>query len=217
MRLNSGVYEIVNLSNGKRYIGSTANLRVRKHMHFSELKYQRHHSAYLQSSYDKHGVACFQFRILIYCNHASCLYYEQALLDLIAPEYNISPSATSPFGIRRSEATKAKLRAYGARPEVRKKRREVMIDNQYGLSNRSRTGQKSSKAICEKHSLAMRGINNPNAILNEQKILLIRYLVSKGISRGALARGLGMCFATMSFAVSGHTWSHISYRLRGND
>ena len=36
--LNSGVYQIVNKTNGKRYVGSSVNLKKRIRLHFAELR-----------------------------------------------------------------------------------------------------------------------------------------------------------------------------------
>ncbi len=213
MKLNTGIYEISNVINGKRYIGSAIDLRIRKHTHFSELKYRRHYNGHLQNSYNKHGREAFQFKILLYCDHKLCLIYEQALLDLVKPEYNISPTATSQLGVKRSESTKAKLRVYSNRPEVKEKRRIAGLGNNYGLGNKSKTGKKVSKKTLELMSIANRGSNNPRAILDEQKVMLIRCLVARGVSKRELSRRLGVSYNTIHFAVTGYTWARVSYGL----
>jgi len=58
------IYAIINLVNGKKYIGSTSNFARRKQKHLSELKRNKHHSEHLQLSYNKHGKDNFVFVIL---------------------------------------------------------------------------------------------------------------------------------------------------------
>lgn len=49
------IYAIVNLRNGKKYIGSTVRYRLRYREHRLMLKRGEHHARHLQRSYSKHG------------------------------------------------------------------------------------------------------------------------------------------------------------------
>lgn len=64
-----GVYKIINSINGKYYIGSTKNFEKRKVRHFKDLAKNKHHNAYLQKSFNKHGESNFKFEILIECEN----------------------------------------------------------------------------------------------------------------------------------------------------
>ena len=57
-----GVYEIVNKTNGKIYIGSSVNLKARAYAHFLHLNNHKHYSRSLQVDYSKGNQ--FEFRIL---------------------------------------------------------------------------------------------------------------------------------------------------------
>lgn len=46
-----GIYSITNINNKKRYIGSSRNIEARWRVHKSRLRYNKHHSNYLQKSY----------------------------------------------------------------------------------------------------------------------------------------------------------------------
>jgi group I intron endonuclease len=60
-----GVYNLVNLKNGKVYIGSTGkSLSLRKKQHFNNLKNGTHENPILQKSYNKHGLESFKFEII---------------------------------------------------------------------------------------------------------------------------------------------------------
>lgn len=109
--LNSGIYMILNLINGKCYIGSSVNFRVRFNKHTSELNKNRHHCKHLQFAWNKYWSVSFKFKILQLSDDLYNLEkLEQEWIDWLKPEYNVSSVAGSPLGLKRSEETKEKLR-----------------------------------------------------------------------------------------------------------
>lgn len=58
------IYIIINLINGKKYIGSTSNFSRRVNEHRSMLRNNKHPSNYLQNSWNKYGEENFKFIIL---------------------------------------------------------------------------------------------------------------------------------------------------------
>lgn len=58
------IYKIVNIVNGKVYVGQTTKFRKRLSQHFNALSHNNHCSNYLQKSFNKHGVDSFYFEIL---------------------------------------------------------------------------------------------------------------------------------------------------------
>src|SRR3970040_1255088 len=50
-----GVYKILNVMNGKVYVGSAANFKSRWKFHLGQLRYGNHHSITLQRAYNKYG------------------------------------------------------------------------------------------------------------------------------------------------------------------
>lgn len=124
----SGIYQIRNLINGKRYIGSARCFRIRWNSHRTYLRKGQHHSRHLQASWRKHGQESFVFEILELCHAESLIRREQAWLDRERPEFNICPTAGSTFGRYHSSETRAKIadRAMGRKapprsPEYRRK------------------------------------------------------------------------------------------------
>ena len=63
-KAKSGIYEILNLENNKRYIGQSVNITSRWSQHRSSLRKGTHGNTYLQSSWNKYGEQAFVFRIL---------------------------------------------------------------------------------------------------------------------------------------------------------
>jgi len=108
----SGVYEIVNAVNSKRYIGASVNLTHRWQAHRWQLRRGQHDNPHLQASWDKHGEAAFVFSPLMFCPRAELRLWEQRYMDEFRPEYNLSLDATMPMlGRKHSARTKAKMSA----------------------------------------------------------------------------------------------------------
>lgn len=107
----SGIYEIVNTSNGHRYIGSAATLRKRKLSHFKALSQNNHVNIHLQRAWNKYGYEAFEFHVIEYCVVSDLIQREQHYLDTLHPEYNIYRIAGSPLGTKASPETRAKVSA----------------------------------------------------------------------------------------------------------
>lgn len=86
----SGIYCIMNVENGKRYIGSSKNLYNRLRSHLSLLLNNRSHNKHLQASWNKYGEDKFIFSILEFCDEDIRFEKEQSYLNFMIPEYNFS-------------------------------------------------------------------------------------------------------------------------------
>lgn len=67
-KVESGIYCIENLVNGKKYIGQSCNLDWRWYDHKRRLIKQRHDNKHLQASCNKYGIDNFKFDIIEYCD-----------------------------------------------------------------------------------------------------------------------------------------------------
>ena len=105
----SGIYRIINVINNKFYIGSAINLRKRRNTHFEQLNNNKHHSIYLQRSYNKYGSNNFKFEVLEFVDKNELIEKEQYFIDTLKPNYNCSKVAGSTRGIKFSEETKKKM------------------------------------------------------------------------------------------------------------
>lgn len=125
----SGIYEIVNRTNGKRYVGSAVDIAQRWRQHRCELGKGRHNPI-LQRAWLKYGAENFEFRIIEYvADKAALIEREQFYLDQMQPEYNVAVSAGSNFGVRWSAETKARMGEASKRvwssPDHRRRMSEV--------------------------------------------------------------------------------------------
>lgn len=164
----TGIYEIRNLVNGKRYVGSAVKFSERWKKHTTQLERGTHHSSILQRAWRKHGASAFEFRKLIICGRENLLMYEQAAMDAFRPEYNIEKKAGSPLGVKRSAETIAKRTAtraangFSPSEEVRKR---------ISLSLKGRPGRIPSEETRARMSAASKGKLTPHLIaLRDAKV-----------------------------------------------
>src|SRR6266567_5368436 len=109
------VYKILNLINGKFYIGSSVNHFKRWEDHKTLLKYNKHRNVHLQRAWNKHGGNNFKFEIIEECNLNNILEREQYWIletnccdDKIG--YNLSIIVTaSQLGLKRTEEQKLRI------------------------------------------------------------------------------------------------------------
>lgn len=98
------IYAIINLINGKKYIGSTTNFSRRKYQHIYKLNNNTHHSIILQNSWNKNSPENYKFIILEKLNETDDKFEkEQYWLDLYKSYekqygYNLCKFACGPHG-----------------------------------------------------------------------------------------------------------------------
>ncbi len=123
--MNSGVYQIRNIKNNKRYIGSSIDIDSRWYRHKKHLRKGVHHSILLQRAWDKDYEGAFVFEILEYvvqCDLSKSefrkplLAREQYYKDLYKSYdrkygYDICKIAGSTLGSTHSEETRRKIGA----------------------------------------------------------------------------------------------------------
>ena len=107
----SGVYEILNTTNGKRYVGSAVDLKRRKIEHWRDLRGNYHPNRYLQNSWNKYSEECFKFSVLEYWEPEFLISFEQWWMNMLCAEYNIAPVASSNLGCNHTDETKSKMSA----------------------------------------------------------------------------------------------------------
>lgn len=137
--MNTGIYQITNLHNGKSYVGSAVSFSKRWKEHSRQLSNGNHHSTVMQRAWNKYGEASFGFKKLLVCAKADLLWFEQRAIDALKPAYNICKIAGSVLGYRHTPEAKAAAAKRAA-------------------GNTNRRGRKESAEYCEqaKRSRALR-------------------------------------------------------------
>lgn len=79
--IKSGIYQITNKINGKKYIGSSKDIYKRWYQHKYELNKNKHGNKHLQNAWNKYGQDSFEFEIIEECEPEKRLYLEQFYID----------------------------------------------------------------------------------------------------------------------------------------
>lgn len=140
----SGIYQIRNILNGHRYIGSAKNIKHRWIRHFSDLNLNRHHSVYMQRAWNKYGQSCFEFLIIEQCDSNLLILREQFYIDMLNPEYNASKKAgrvefTKERRERMSAAHKGK--SHPQSQETRDKIRMALIGKKFSVEHKKKLSE----------------------------------------------------------------------------
>lgn len=109
--MNSGIYCIQNIINGKRYIGSSSNIKKRIYSHLYLLRKSNHGNEHLQRAFNVYGEQKFKFFTVEFVKKDRLIKREQHWMDYYvvldqSKGYNIRPRADAHA---LSEETKKKL------------------------------------------------------------------------------------------------------------
>lgn len=97
LKNKSGIYMFINKINGKKYIGSSVDLR-RRLLSYLNVKYlKREDSMIINKALLKHKYNNFEFMILEFCNKSQVLNKELFYFKIYNPEYNILKIPGSPI------------------------------------------------------------------------------------------------------------------------
>lgn len=164
----TGVYQIVNLVNGKCYVGSSVQIESRIFKHLAFLRRGNHPNAHLQAAFSKYGEQAFDYKLLEVCRKDVLLGREQFYLDALSPEYNICKIAGNTLGYKHGAVAKAKMvvankgnkRMLGKEhsEEAKQKMREKAVLRTHTESTKAKiaksaTGNKSNtgRSLCADH------------------------------------------------------------------
>jgi group I intron endonuclease len=187
-----GVYEIINTINGKRYVGSSVNIRTRWNYHKGRLRRDCHSNYHLQNAWNKYGSNAFEFRVLVFTEPDDHIRLENILLDTGNYEYNIATRATFPYdnsgennpmyGKEFTEEHRRKLRKARAN-------RIGMFAPCYGKKKSKESKIKISNAVC--------GKNHPRWVdLSDDEIAEMKLLKEKGRTIKDIAEMFGVSWRT---------------------
>lgn len=155
--MSSGIYQIRNIINGKRYIGSAIDFRCRWRQHQNHANKGIHHSAHFQAAWNKYGAESFIFEILIACQKDEILDYEQITIDRESPEYNIAKSVSAPMlGLNHNERAKELIAASKRGKKHSPERIKKNAEGHKGIPAWNK-GKKMSAELCAVNSAVHKG------------------------------------------------------------
>lgn len=147
--------------NGKVYVGSAINYKLRWNNHESNLKYNRHPNSYLQAAWNKDGGTNFEFAAIeMVKDKKELVGREQFWIDNLKAcdreyGYNLRKIATSNAGMVWSEEVRLKISN-----SMRGKKRSL---ESIEKSRLKRIGQKRTKEQKEAQSLKIKGRKTSDA------------------------------------------------------
>lgn len=202
----SGIYKIENLVNGKFYIGQAVDLNRRKSRHFYLLKKGNHYNSYLQNAFIKYGKENFEFKIILYCEIEKLTYYEQKLVDLYSPEYNMcNECVDSKLGVSHSEETRMKMsvsRRGDKNPNFGKKTsqeiKDKMSKSNSGINSvffGKKRPDSTRKLMSENHPDCSK--EKGHTFKKYEDVLLIKNLLDENISMNKITKITGFCMQTV--------------------
>jgi group I intron endonuclease len=141
--MSAGIYQIINIANGKIYVGSALSFQKRWWVHLCELRHNKHHNDHLQKAWNKYGASSFKFEILEVCQPEDLITIEQYYLDWLEPfekpdqrGYNIAHSADAPARGRLCSAeTKLKIKQARAKQIITEQHKEKTRISMLGSKN----------------------------------------------------------------------------------
>lgn len=207
-RHDTGIYEIRNVIDGKRYIGSAVSLRLRWRQHKCALeKGTRKANRRLLNAWRKYGGQNFQFRHLVYCAAEHLIFYEQAVIDSLAPEYNIRKDAASNLGIRMTEETRRRI------SEAQKGVRKGPQSEEHRKAN---SIARRRKRLSESHRRRLSDVQKGKVIslrtrknmskLSDEAVAEIRRRLADGHVQAHIARDFGVSDGTIHKIKRGITY-----------
>lgn len=206
-----GVYQIVCLATGKRYIGSSQDIKARWKSHRTALRGGYHDNPRLQHAWNKYGEASFQFQIIETTTLDTILTREQHYIDALHVcddryGFNIALYAeASARGRVMSEAQREKIRARASTFRHTEETKRMMSERNTGRYFGPKDGRKAVQPYKGKRlpaewranqSAGQRGnrsaakeyiVTNPDGI--EMRIVsLKRFCEEHGLTRESMSK-----------------------------
>lgn len=194
-----GIYEILCMANGRRYVGSAVDIQKRWRQHYTGLTSGSHHSIHLQRAWNKHGESVFVFRVIERCCSDELIRREQHYIDNMSPEFNSNQVAGSMLGFRHSEESRKKMAAsrpsgfasFAGRRHTEETKRRI---------SEKKSGVKQSQEAVRKRvdSIRMLMGRHCSKKFSEGQIREIRSLSEAGIKNIEIANRFGVSDSVIS-------------------
>lgn len=173
---NPSIYLIINTINQNIYIGSSINFNQRRNKHLNDLRNNKHHSSYLQRSFDKHGENTFRFYIVENCKETELIEREQFWMNKLKPEYNISKIAGKNTGYKHSTETKKLLSYLSKGRKLSKEHKEKISRKLKGIKYPQYNKKIKSIDLITKEELKFKSVTDCSKYFNTTITTISRVL-----------------------------------------
>lgn len=227
METISCVYVILNIRNGKYYIGSTRDLHKRWINHLNKLRNNKHHAIKLQRAFNKYGEESFQIRVLEVVDDTSKLIErEQMYLDhteCYKKGYNTNKEAHT--FIRKSPLTEEHKRSISKGNTGKVRSEDVKKRISEALSGRKQSeetiakraeklrGKVRSEESRERYRKSKLGTRAPMSKLSEEQVVNIWDRLQAKVPTKEIAKEFKVSASTISEIKHRAKWTHITDSL----
>ena len=161
----SGIYQIKNKVNNKRYIGQSYYLNKRKNDHLSKLRRNQHDNVYLQNSFNKYGEDAFVFEVLEYCDKTKLNTLERYYIRKFKTNqrrfgYNQTDGGDNPPLLTGEKNSRYRHDVHKYEDNICIQYKKGTSVNQLSLDYNCNT--ETIKRILEKHNIDIRGVQTTN-------------------------------------------------------
>jgi group I intron endonuclease len=204
----SGIYAIVHIATGRKYIGSAVDVAMRWREHQNALMRNQHHSIALQRAWNKRGRDAFGFRLLLTCRPQHLLFYEQRAIDTWQPVFNCNKTAGSMLGFRFSDESKLKMAAAARRtrnrlgkPHTEESKRKISL---------AKTGRKMGRYSPERVRATTEALCKSIGAISADQVRTIRKMKQEGKSHGEVATIVGCSYAVVADVAQGRSFKWVT-------
>lgn len=228
----SGIYEIRNIVNNKRYIGQSQNIYVRISKHIFCLCSNSHCNKHLQSAWNQYGENSFEYNVLEYCSNEQLNERELFWINHFNSNnkdygYNIRLNPFDNRGLKWTDEQRVKMmehinadKSYYRNHKIPREtlekaweasRNKVWSDDERQRQSKILTGTKVENT--ENMKAAQRGEINNYAKLTQCDVEEIIYLLNCGYGQTYLANLFNVSCSTIHAIKTKRSWSFLDQNL----
>lgn len=232
----SGIYEIRNIVNNKRYIGQSQNMYVRISKHIFLLRSNNHCNKHLQSAWNQYGENSFECSVLEYCSNEQLNEKELFWIDYYKSNnkdfgYNIRLNPFDNRGLKWTDEQREKMiqhinedgsyyRNHIIPKETLEKawqssRNKIWSDEERDRHSKILTGTKVTDTRNMK--IAQTGETNNYAKLKQCDVEEIICLLNLGYSQTYLSKLYSVSLSTIHAIKSKRSWTHLNLDYINNN
>lgn len=212
--MSYAVYGIRNKYNGRVYVGSTKNLKLRLQRHFSMLRAGTHKNRKIQKDFTRYGENSFEVVVLSTAtNEKSALKFEQIFIEGFENTYNILQFVASAKGRQYTQVTLQRMSDTAKGRVITPEQREKIAISKRGTKATEEHRRKISTGIKQFYDNG--GVSKANK-LSKSDVYEIHRRLNLNHDRHQIAEDFGVSYSNIGHIAQGDTWRRIYEEVNGN-